>query len=1015
MGIKGIASRAFFDKRDHTLLRIVNQALEEKSAASAVQQSFYPHFHPRGIKELAESRGLRVAYAMAHLLNSLEVGKMDERLGSLRSLFHEVLSIGMGPLPKNTARVLLQIMKELVRARGDYERQLRLAHDFRVVAFGKPRVVRQHLRDRHLLEMPESWNQLAFDDHVHDAYTKGRKSSTHLIMDAWIKGIRRLRVVYYNFVEPKVAAELLEAARIVGMDVRIGVEFSALFRDRYVNLIWTPRGFADSQAFLCFLAEDNVARFMQEGRKVSAYQQQFVLRALERFNEYHRLEINRELGICLAPLDKLSFMRFVGEGQMSLLHLGAFIHKSLLVLMQEKLAQLKQIHGQADEKEKQEIARMVEVGNGLTKSAIVERFLDPAANPDIPNPNRPQPGEGVPELLKLTPRDIIGQLTSLHTGHRITLNLCGLAEEDVLEILYQCEGAITRLEILNLKEWMGGKSGPIARISSLQQAINDGNIITLKRQVSGIIEKIRLAEPADKQDRLEKLEEILHDLLSLKAWYAITPLKSRMGSDSTGRQSEVYGMGLAVLETLPRQVQRQVRRENGAGRMILPMHITPLRQHTYYPKTNSLFCSSRVRPLISFWGLDRFLCHERIADWQIDDKFIGMAEEGNIVTLGGVAAEQGNGLTLEPEKAPPSEAGMSFRYLNTPLKYVLKVLIGFIPAFFTFVHTQDWWLLAYFGAVIWFFATGIRNIIQSVLGGGGIKRSPLMKWNNFVSWERLTDSLMWTGFSVPLLELVVKTWLCRDLLGITTATSPVALYAILALVNGVYISGHNALRGLPRGAIVGNLFRTALSIPIAFAFNALAGAALSSHGVANVNEILQKWAAIISKAASDCVAALIEGTADRHQNLVLRRNDYSEKFRQLMNLYSQLEVLYPNAPTDKLLVEPERFERGRTEAQDLEKLLFVNALDMLYFWMYQPRARIAYGLFVESLSGDERRLLEYAQKVLEKKKEISRLFIDGMVGENFSRALSFYLEQSPQYLKDIKELSLYMQMKGTKA
>jgi hypothetical protein len=1009
MGIKDIASRVFFDRRDHALLRIVNQALEDGCAGNALQQSFYPYFHPRGIKELAESRGLRVAYAMAHLLNSLEVGKMDERLGSLRSLFHEVLSIGMGPLPKNTARVLLQIMKELVRARGDYERQLRLAHDFRVVAFGKPRVVRRHLKDRHLLEMPEAWNQLAFDDHVHDAYTKGRKSSTHLIMDAWIKGIRRLRVVYYNFVEPKVAAELLEAARIMGMDVRIGVEFSALFRDRYVNLIWTPRGFADSQAFLCFLAEENVARFMQEGRKVSAYQQQFVIRTLERFNEHHRLEINREFEICLQPLDRGDFIRFVGEGQMSLLHLGAFIHQSLLLLMQKKAEKLRGDYKLADEKGRQEIMGRVEAMNALTKTSIVERFLEPSANPDIPDPAKPRKGENIPPLLKLEPRSLIGRLTSLHTGHRITLNLCGLAQEDVLEILYQCEGAVTRLEILNLKEWMGGKSGPIAGISSLQKAINDGNIITLKRQVLDIKEKIGLSEPADKADRIEKIEEILHDLPSLKAWYATTPLKSRMGSDSTGRQSEVYGMGLAVVETLPRRVQRQVRLENGAGRMILPMNITPLQQHTYYPGGNSLFCSPLARKLVSRFGMERLFCREKKVDWQIEDKSIGMAEEGNIVTLGGVAAEQGNALTLEPEKSGRPETGTKFRHLNTPLKYFLKILLGFVPAFLTFTLTQDWWLLAYFGAVIWFCATGIRNIIQSVLGGGGIRRSPLMKWNNFVSWERLTDSLMWTGFSVPLLELGVKTMLCKELLGITTATSPVALYSILAIVNGVYISSHNIIRGLPRGAVFGNLFRTMLSIPLAFAFNMLAGAALSMHGVANVNVVLQKWAAIISKAASDCVAGLIEGMADRHQNLALRRNDYSEKFRQFMDIYSQLEVLYPDAQAAGLLISPERFGRAKTEAQDLEKLLFVNALDMLYFWMYQPRARIAYLSFVESLTREERRLLESSQRVLEKKREISRLFIEGMVGENFSRALSFYLEQSPHYLNDIQKLSLSTQ------
>ena len=80
---------------------------------------------------------------------------------------------------------------------------------------GKPRIVRAELEKYHLLEMPEEWNQLAFDHHVHDANTKGRKSPTHLVMDAWIKGVRFLTVVYYNYVEPKVAEELLEAATIL--------------------------------------------------------------------------------------------------------------------------------------------------------------------------------------------------------------------------------------------------------------------------------------------------------------------------------------------------------------------------------------------------------------------------------------------------------------------------------------------------------------------------------------------------------------------------------------------------------------------------------------------------------------------------------------------------------------------------------------------------------------------------------------------------------------------------------
>src|SRR5690606_4241623 len=146
----------------------------------------------------------RIAYTVISLLTSLEIGKVSDRLSALRTLRDEVMSTAEGTLRTNTARVLVQIMKELVRARGDDERQLELAHDFRVTAAGNPRKVREQLRRHYLLEMPEEGNQIAFDDHVHDANTKGRKSPTHLIMDAWIKGIRRLTVIYYNFVEARV-------------------------------------------------------------------------------------------------------------------------------------------------------------------------------------------------------------------------------------------------------------------------------------------------------------------------------------------------------------------------------------------------------------------------------------------------------------------------------------------------------------------------------------------------------------------------------------------------------------------------------------------------------------------------------------------------------------------------------------------------------------------------------------------------------------------------------------------
>jgi len=267
-------TKLLFDKRDHALIRIVNDALSTDRRGRFVRKVYFPYLHPHGIKEMTETKGLRSAYAVAQLLSTLEVGGVDDRINALRALRHEVIDTAEGPLAKNTARVLLQIMKDLVRAHGDYRKQLELAHEFRRTASGKPRIVRQQLLHYHLLEMPEQWNQIAFDDHVHDANTKGRKSSTHLIMDAWIKGLRRLRVIHYNHIEPRFAAELLEASRILDIDIRIGIEFSSRYISKYAQLIWVPRGFTDTQSFLCFLAEPPVIKLMEAGRRASLHQQQ---------------------------------------------------------------------------------------------------------------------------------------------------------------------------------------------------------------------------------------------------------------------------------------------------------------------------------------------------------------------------------------------------------------------------------------------------------------------------------------------------------------------------------------------------------------------------------------------------------------------------------------------------------------------------------------------------------------------------------------------------------------------
>jgi hypothetical protein len=436
----------------------------------------------------------------------------------------------------------------------------------------------------------------------------------------------------------------------------------------------------------------------------------------------------------------------------------------------------------------------------------------------------------------------------------------------------------------------------------------------------------------------------------------------------------------------------------------LPIALDVAPQATYrrLPATNVLAAIlGRLRKLL---GSSKLGLHREDA-WLILEYATRPVPKGNIITLGGINEQAGNGLQLFPESFSGKRPTARWRYMNSLLKNSFKVLLGFIPAFATFMLTKDWWVLAYGGAFIWFGITGLRNVLQSVLGGGGWRRSPLLRWNDLISWERVTDSLLFTGFSVPLLDYITKTVILDRGMGITTQTHPLWLYTFMALANGLYLVSHNLFRGLPKGVAIGNLFRSILSIPLAFGLNVLLVFILTLIGIGPAAPILQKWAAIISKAASDVVAGIIEGTADRFQNIERRRRGIRHKFDQILDTYAQLEILLPDIEVEQFLNSPDQFSHSTpADVRDLAKRLYVHALDLLYFWMYQPRARQAMRTVLREFSPDEQQLLMQTQMVLQHQRPISTLFIEGMLGQKFSKPLAFYLSHSTSYLATVRKM-----------
>ncbi|MDR0826733.1 MAG: hypothetical protein LBN33_02490 [Desulfovibrio sp.] len=986
----GKANSIFFDAKDYELLNMVNGFLERGLRLDEQEghSLFYSTLHPHGIKELALSHEIRVAYALVSLLDTIEEGQAQERIRALKSLRTEVLATPGSGFRYNTGRVLIQIMKSLIRAHGNTEQQLCLAHDFRRAATGTRRIVRRLLRRYYLLEMPEQWNQVAFDNHVHDARTKGRKSPTHLIMDAWIKGLRKLDLVYYNFVETGTIAEVLQAAEVMGIKVRVGVEFLVLFRGRLLQIYWQPRGFRDYREMLDFFREKPVQQIMDMGREASLYHQSYVLALLANYNKTLRFELGKTYSLELPEIAEADLLAIVGTGQTSRLHLADAIFKSVNNALAARVPQ-------ADPDKDSRSALPY-----LCPDIINREWLGKGKNPDVFLATDPEEATRLPEIMNIRPAALIEWISSIRSPSHITLNLNNMNVEDVLELLYCSQGRISHLEMYNLKNYEDGRMRDLEAISSLQRAINEGSAVALKRLIRNIVSR-QGAEPGEGDERSALFLEILRNISKLQDYYAGKPLGTRIGSDSTSRSTVLQGMGFAFVETLPVRVRRLLQKKESHYRFI------PFTQELYYRVSYSLMLHQPLglpltRALRKLPGLRNFGKLKQVT-WQTDQKTASYSKDARtVVTLGGSSRDQQDAC---PGQARADENfSPGFAYLNTTLTNALKVVSGFSLAMLTFLYTQSWWVLAWGGPIIWFGITGFRNVLQAVLGGGGLRRTPLLRWNDYLSWTRLCDSLLFTGISVPLLELGVRIMLLEGGLGITSLNNPVSFYTIMSLINGLYISGHNIFRGLPQEAVIGNLFRSVVAIPVSVLYNWIALQIFTSCGWPVI--YLEQMAAVLSKLSSDTVAALIEGPADKMEYLRRRYWDYLDRFEQLFNCYARLEVLMPEEDTLDLLRRPKDFVKdpGR-EAGELEKIIIITALDLMYFWMYQPRARSTLKSLLLNMTEDERVIFANAQLVLTRVREISQLLVDGLMGMNFARPLAFYLATYEGYLQDMSALT----------
>ncbi len=997
-----------FDDADEQLLNELDSLFASPESDQLVSPLFEECFHPRGIKELAAPEALRIAVAVFRLLHFSRQNETDVkiRLAALQALHDELIAGLNVPMRRNTARVVLQILKNLVRETGNQTRRMMLAHDLRTALQGRPRFIRALLKQYHLLEMPENWNQVSFDSHVHDMNTKGRKSPSHLMLSAWVKGIRQLQVIYYDFVPRMAAEELLRAAAILNIDVRIGIEFHTAFYERYAILIWTPSGFSGAADFLQFLDSPKVMRFTEKCREVVAFREKQVLETLDEFNQSSLEKLQKWSKTEISPISRQELLESVHYGQLTLSHLAELLSARIQEQLRAELTRNPETLQQR---------AALQIAEEATPEFILGHFINQERLTRMPDHL-----EDLPELSRYSPDELIEELRNISTSFHMTLTLSGLKLYDVIEILFHCRGGISSLELFNLKDMLLEPQDSGEAINALREALNSGDVIKLKYLVMQAISELEADDLPGKALRIKKLHDVLCHLVEFCAMYSQVHLLASIGTDSSSHSTIVNGMGIVVLESLPKHVQRMLQTPAYAASRISGIHTHVCRIREYDRDSESRWKRQ------GGWGLKR-RCRE---EWIMKDAIESMnTPQGNLVLLGWYApsalksfCSQQNALSFmqdSPKAFPDApecrnangndrECYPVFRYMNSNLLLLLKVLIGFIPAFITFYFCGEWWVLTWFGAIIWLGVTGIRNIFQAFLSGGFCRKKQLLRWNDFISWGRIADSLMYTGLSVPLLEYGVKTLLLRNTLQVTVESSPWLVFLGIALVNGIYIYLHNIFRGFSKAVAYGNFFRSVLSVPLALVFNWILYGILLTVGIEAVviAAILQQWAAIISKLASDAIAAFIEGFDDRIHNIQARMRDYRQKLRKVFEYYADMEVMFPDEVVLKKLRQPRKMleELKSHNHVKLYREVLVNALDLLYFYLYQPQARYALKKIITGLNEEERKVFFGSLLVLTRKKEISIEFINGLTGRNFSQPLAFYLHNYQKFLADMASI-----------
>lgn len=726
----------------------------------------FPESHPRGFIKTFRKRRITIVEAYLKIIGYLESDKYKERLAALELLVDQILSSRALEMPLNTARVQLALMKEAVKNKDNKRIQLERLRDFSISSFGQPRLIRKYLNELNIIEAPETGQPLkdldmGWDPHVHDNSSYGRKTPTQLVIDAFIKGISQITVVYNSLSHIEIMFEAIEAGRILGINVDIGLEFSVGERGKRFFYIYRFPHFPTKEEFKEFIRahKEDLDIFIKGLEKIQENRVQSIHNLIKNFNTSFLAKINR--GFPDEPiynLEKLSpddIDRVIPIKHATHIHLGELLYNKLKpvffnrVLYFKARAKLSRDHykaGLISSWEYRDIEKKyLEIRQQYTELDPEKLRREYFSDPELQEYDSVFKNLG--DIFKaIKDEDLINRHVKII--HPLVHGL-----KDAVRTILENRRCIRFVEIYNMHDSIDSDPNELLLFTRFIHLLNTGDTQRLR----AFLEEHDITVDVESQE--------------LK-------LVPTCGSDSTGRTGYIPGMGFIFRKAL---LKKQYYRDYLKHHHTLPQFVSEMIAGASETGLNGKTGPATLEP----------------APFDPANTIISMGKSIQIRPN-----EIGDENYLQP--APPKRV---WRYLSPVIKNSLYILIGFIPA-----YLQVNWHFA----LAWFGITAVRHVVTDIISGRGY--SP-KEWHiRNIYFDNIAHSLFWTGFSVPLLALVKNRFDFLYPLAQTGMMFEFIKFFFICIVNGAFISGHNILRGFDKTTTRINFFRSLLAWPFAALF-----------------------------------------------------------------------------------------------------------------------------------------------------------------------------------------------------